>query len=217
MIITIDGPSGTGKSTVARLLAKKLGFHFFDTGALYRAFAWWLFSQNISLDRAKEGLASFVFRIGGNQEVKRYYVNEIDVTEDIRTKTITEAASSIARIKEVREDFLPIQRAFGRKYDSVFEGRDLGSVVFPDADKKFFLTASPEVRAERRYKELLLKNVKEPLTKEEVFEDMQVRDHQDSSRKIAPLVCPEGAFLLDTSGLSAEEVVDSLINNLKQR
>ncbi len=214
MIITIDGPAGTGKSTVARLLANKLGFYFFDTGAVYRSFAWWLFSQEIPLDRAEEGLNSFSFRIGEDKNLKKYYVGNVDVTDFIRSPQISEAASKIARIKEVRADFLPIQRDFGKKHDSVFEGRDVGSVVFPEADFKFFLVASPEVRAERRYKELLLKNPREQLTKEQVLQDIRERDYQDSSREIAPLVCPEGAIVVDTSGLSIEQVVDCLFSNL---
>jgi CMP/dCMP kinase len=208
MIITIDGPSGTGKSSVAKELARKLQFSFFDTGALYRSLAWWAFNQGIEVE---EALASFNFRIDSSLEKKRYFIGEVEVTDEIRSKKITERASKIAAIKEVRSSLLPLQRNYAKEHDSVFEGRDLGSVVFPKADVKIFLFADPRIRAKRRHKEFLLKNPSDTTTVEEFQKVMEERDEQDSSRAVAPLKCPEGALSLDTSSLTMDEVVDTLL------
>jgi cytidylate kinase len=210
MIITIDGPSGTGKSTIARLLANRLRVSFFDTGAVYRALAWWIHIREISTDRIVEHLPEFSFFIEDDGQNKQYFVLATNVTEEIRKKEITEKASKIAAIKEVRESLLPIQRDYAEKHDSVFEGRDLGTVVFPKADVKIFLTARADVRAERRFLEMQQKNPNQILKKEEVLEALEERDAQDAGREIAPLKCPEGAFVLDTSDLTISEVVDKL-------
>ena len=210
MIITIDGPSGTGKSAVARLLAKKLHFSFFDTGALYRSLSWWICREGIEWNDIKKSLVRFDFSIQEEDGSKHYFVGKIEVTDEIRKKEITEVASKIAAIKEVRESLLPIQKNYAKKYDSVFEGRDLGTVVFPDAEVKIFLTASADIRAKRRYREILSKNPEEKVKLEEILESLEKRDSQDSSREIAPLKCPEGAFLLDTSELEVDQVVDIL-------
>lgn len=210
MIVTIDGPSGTGKSTVARLLANKLRMSFFDTGALYRALAWWVEEKQIPWEKIPEHLSSFSFVIQEEGGDKQYFVLGRNVTEEIRKKEITEKASKVAVIKEVRASLLPLQRNYAKEHDSVFEGRDLGTVVFPEAEIKIFLTAKPEVRAERRYLEMQKKNPNLSLNREEVLDDLEKRDAQDAGREIAPLKCPEGAFVLDTSDLSTSEVVDKL-------
>lgn len=217
MIITIDGPSGTGKSTVARLLAQKLKFSFFDTGAMYRAFSWWVQKEGLDLSRKSEWLdriSEFSFNIEEKENQKRYIVNGSDVTEEIRRKEITSAVSAIAAIKEVRDFFLPIQRTYAKQHDSVFEGRDLGSVVFPEADLKFFLTASPEIRGKRRYLEILSKNPQSSISLEEIIESLQGRDEQDSKREIAPLTCPANAEIIDTSNYEADEVVEILFKHV---
>jgi cytidylate kinase len=214
MIITIDGPSGTGKSTVARLLAKKLGFSFFDTGAMYRALSWWIQQEKIDMQDLKEltsRLKDFQFSIQELGEEKRYFVHDVDVTEEIRKKEINEVVSKISAIKEIRELLLPIQREYAKTHDSVFEGRDLGTVVFPEADVKFFLTASPEVRGKRRYLELLSKNPNSSIQLEEVIQSLQKRDEQDSSREIAPLKCPLDAWILDTSEYPVDQVIGMLL------
>lgn len=210
MIVTIDGPSGTGKSTIAKLLAKKLGFSFFDTGALYRALAWWIIHEKISWESIVSSLGSFNFRIKEDRENKEYFVSDVNVTQEIRTKEITEMASKIAAIKEVRASLLPIQKecVYGR--DFIFEGRDLGSVVFPEAESKIFLTARPEIRAERRRKEMLEKDPTLRVSLEEVLESLEKRDEQDINREIAPLKRPEGALLLDSSDLTIDQVVETL-------
>jgi CMP/dCMP kinase len=208
MIVTIDGPSGTGKSTVAKELARRLQFSFFDTGALYRSLAWWAFHQKQEVEKV---LSSFDFKIKEALGKKRYFVSGIEVTNEIRSKKITEKASKIAAIKEVREALLPLQRDYAKNHDVVFEGRDLGSVVFPMAEVKIFLSAESFVRAKRRHKEFLLKNPGDKTSVEEFQKVMEARDEQDSSRKVAPLKCPEGAFSLDTSLLTMDEVVDTLL------
>lgn len=217
MLITIDGPSGTGKSTTAKLLAQKLHFSFFDTGALYRSLAWWIKTLQMRQEDLLDALPKFPFRIEEMSEGKKYFVGEEDVTENIRSKEITTEASKIASIKEVRQALLPIQREYAKKHDSVFEGRDLGSVVFPEADVKIFLTARGDVRAKRRHLELLAKDPSSKVTWEEIFRAQQERDDWDSTREVAPLKCPEDAFVLDTSDLSMDQVIDILFQHIKTK
>eukprot|EP01066_Platyproteum_vivax_P005339 Platyproteum_vivax@DN16779_c0_g1_i1.p1 len=151
--ITIDGPAGTGKSTVAKGLAEELGFSYFDTGALYRAITWKVLQENLSLDDHKKLdtlLKTFSFHI----KEGRYFVGDVDVTMALRTKDVTALVSEVPALSKVRAVLKPIQISAAKEMDAVFEGRDLGTVIFPHADLKFFLTARAEVRAERRFKEL---------------------------------------------------------------
>jgi cytidylate kinase len=181
---------------------------------MYRALSWWIHQEKIDIEDLKEltsRLKDFQFSIQEHGEDKRYFVHSVDVTEAIRKKEINEAVSKISAIKEIRELLLPIQRAYAATHDSVFEGRDLGTVVFPKADVKFFLTASPEVRGKRRYLELLSKNPKSSIQLEEVIQSLQKRDEQDSSREIAPLKCPLDAWSLDTSEYSIDQVIEMLL------
>jgi len=221
MIVTIDGPAGTGKSTVAKLLAKKLGFSFFDTGAMYRAFSWWVRFHQIDMrsliETSPKQLEIFPFEIIEDNGGKKYLVGGRDVTEEIRCKDITEDVSKISAVKEIRELLLPLQRDYALHHDVVFEGRDLGTVVFPQADVKFFLTASPEIRAWRRYQEMIAKDPHTPLQFEEVKNSLQQRDEQDATREIAPLRCPEDATIVDTTALSIEEVVEILSIHVLER
>lgn len=213
MIITIDGPSGTGKSTTARGLAEALGITYFDTGALYRAISWKLLQEEISYQN-KEALnallKSFTFRIRTVEGRKRYFVGNFDVTEPIRSPEVTAIVSEVSALKEVRDALKPMQINFSKEMDVVFEGRDLGTVVFPHADFKFFLTARPEVRAERRFNELKKRFPDKTFSLEKTLEEIKERDQSDSTREIAPLRQAEDAILVDTSDLTVEEVVGKM-------
>jgi cytidylate kinase len=215
MIITIDGPSGTGKSTVAKGVAKRLGFTFFDTGAMYRSVAWLILKEGIDpTDQAKviEALPGFDYRIQtAPHGERRYFVHHTDVTDAIRSQNISMAASQIAVYPEVREAMVKIQRKFGESVDAVFEGRDMGTVVFPNADLKIFLTAKPEVRAERRYRELLHKFPDLEANQKEIQKEIEERDNTDSTRAVSPLKQAADAILIDTSRLSAQQVIEKVV------
>lgn len=220
MIITIDGPSGTGKSTVAKGVAKKLGFTFFDTGAMYRSFAWFAIQERIDpADEAKVQtlLPRFQFEIKTDRTKERhYFVNGAEVTKDIRTQPVSMISSQIAVYPEVRKKMVEIQRKFGHAIDAVFEGRDMGTVVFPDADLKIFLTAKPEVRAKRRYRELLQKFPDLEVSLQDILKEIEERDQTDSTRAISPLKQAPDAILIDTSDLSAAQVIEKIIKMKKK-
>lgn len=212
MIVTIDGPAGTGKTTVARFVAEKLGFAYFDTGAMYRAVTYQVLQKKIDLSQSDQ-LASFLeqfqFEIHPEQQEKRYLVNGNDVTDVIRSSEVTGHVSEVSAHPLVRETLMRVQRAFGEGKDAVFEGRDMGTIVFPKAEVKVFLTARPAVRAERRYLELKERNAH--TSEQEVFNALLERDHFDSTREIAPLKQAEDAHLVDTSDLTLEQVVERVI------
>lgn len=213
MIITIDGPSGTGKSTVARGLADALEITYFDTGALYRAISWQILKEGISYHEKEELralLKAFSYRIQTVDGEKHYFVGNTDVTVAIREPAVTAIVSEVSALKEVREALKPLQINFVKEMDVVFEGRDLGTVVFPHADVKFFLVARPEVRAERRYKELQKKFPNQTFSQEKTLQEIESRDNSDSNRKIAPLKQADDAVLVDTSDLTIKEVVQKL-------
>lgn len=215
MIVTIDGPAGTGKSTVARLLASKIGFVFFDTGAMYRAVTFELLKDKIDFSDTNTiscMLQNFCFRIETHANEKRYFIGSMDVTDEIRSQQVTKHVSEVAALPAVREALVLLQRRFSEGINAVFEGRDLGSVVFPNAELKIFLTASPEIRAERRFRELVFKHPSEAenMTKQQVFEDLLRRDSYDSSRQHSPLRPADDAIILDTSDFSIEEVVEKI-------
>lgn len=217
MIITIDGPAGTGKTTIARLVSQKLNFEYFDTGAMYRALTYYIERQAIDVSNKAlllKFLNDFHFDIRNEGNEKKYFVNELDVTLLIRTAEVTKNVSKIAAIPEVRMNLIHIQKAFSHGRHVVFEGRDMGTVVFPKADFKFFLTARPAVRAERRYFEFKQKEM--PITEEEVLRELLIRDHLDSTREIAPLKQAEDAFLIDTSDFTIEEVTQQILNYIKK-
>jgi CMP/dCMP kinase len=209
--ITIDGPSGTGKSTVAQLLAELLGIAYFDTGALYRAISWKILDQKISLkEREKIKLLLSQFKIDFKERGKKrcYFVDGVDITDEIRMGKVTAIVSEVSAMPEVREKLKPLQKDFAEEHSAVFEGRDLGTVVFPEAQLKFFLTARPEVRARRRFDQLKEKfpELSSQLSLEKILSDIEERDRFDSTREIAPLQRAKDAIEIDTSDLSAEEV-----------
>lgn len=216
MIITIDGPAATGKTSVSREVAKRLHFTYFDTGAMYRAFTWFFLKSQIAIEQIEELkklVDQFPFRIETKEYHKRYFVGDKDVTEEIRSHLITSYVSEVSAIGYVRSKLLDIQRQYAVQGDFVFEGRDLGTVVFPQAEIKVFLTADPSIRAERRLAELLAQYPKEEmeLFKQSMLADLLKRDHYDSNRSNAPLKCPPDAFKIDTSRLTLNEVVDQII------
>jgi len=216
MIITIDGAVATGKSSVAQDLAKSLGYIFFDTGAMYRALTYGIIHHKIDLDdeeSLKRYLDSFDFDMKIKQGEKFYYVEGRDVTNIIRGLDVTEKVSEVAAIPMVREKLVEIQRELATGVNAVFEGRDMGTVVFPDADLKIFLTGRPEVRAKRRLEELKERfpEVAETLTLEKVLDDLNKRDEFDSSRQISPLKPADDAYVIDTSDKTLQQVVDDVL------
>ncbi len=222
MIITIDGPSGTGKTTVARRVAEALGFVYFDTGAMYRAFTWLMLQRSIDIQNSQAVnhlLTEFDFNIVQEHGVKRYFANGHDVTEVIRSRPVTAFVSAVSALREVRNSLLHIQHQFALGHQVVFEGRDLGTVVFPDAEIKVFLNADPQVRAERRLNEMLEKNPDEAktLSKEVLLADLIRRDEYDTSREVAPLRCPVDACCIDTTHLTIDEVVNQIVLHVRSR
>lgn len=220
MIITIDGPAGTGKSTVARALATRLGFIHFDTGAMYRSFTWRVLKEGIDphdVDARQRLLRDFRFDIRLVDGRKCYFVGDTDVTDAIRSREVTAEVSTVAAIPEVRHELVAIQRQFGQSANAVFEGRDLGTVVFPKAELKIYLTASAQVRADRRFQELQDKSTDSRLSRDKILQDIAERDHLDSTREVSPLRQAEDACLIDTSELSIDEVVEAIVKCMEER
>lgn len=212
-IIAIDGPAGAGKSTIARQLAQKLGFALVDTGAIYRSVAFAASERHVSPDDGESlgALArSLAIDFRFEQGVNRVRLDGVDVTDDIRTPECSRLASRVSAHPAVRDALLELQRRLGRDSlgGAVLEGRDIGTVVFPDASLKVFLTASEEVRARRRFEELCDKG--NDVTFEAVLRDQRERDHEDANRAVAPLRPADDAVLYDTSGRPPEHVVEDL-------
>lgn len=218
MIITIDGPIATGKSTIAKKLAEKLGYIFFDTGAMYRCITYAIIVNKVNVDEPKElksFLDTFTFEINMYKGDKRYLIGENDVTDIIRDQSVTAQVSKVSAIQAVRDKLVQLQRSLAVGVNAVFEGRDMGTIVFPSAELKIFLTGRPEVRAHRRFAELRAKFPKETesLTIEQTIEDINKRDAYDSTRKISPLVKAKDAFVVDTSDISADEIVYKILEH----
>ena len=210
--IAIDGPAGAGKSTIARRLAKELGYYYVDTGAIYRTVAYFLDLLGISpkdVDGVERYLDELTVEIEYDEEGKQHMLmNGMDVTDDIRTQEISQKASLVSAHAIVRDMLLEMQREVARKHNVIMDGRDIGTVVLPKATVKIFLTASAEVRAKRRMDEMIAKGQK--ANYEQVLKDIQQRDYQDSHRAIAPLKQAKDAVLLDTSELDVEGVIAAM-------
>lgn len=212
-IVAIDGPAGAGKSTVSKLLARRLDFSLVDTGAIYRCVALAASRQQIALDdddklQALLGQISVTFRVVG--EENRVFLGSEDVSALIRTPEISMGASKVSSRPVVREGLLSVQRrlALGAERGAILEGRDIGTVVFPDADAKIFLDANPDIRARRRFEELFQKGVESSL--DDVLADQTQRDKQDASREVAPLKAADDAFRIDSTSMPLSEVVRML-------
>ena len=218
MIVTIDGSAGTGKSTLAKRLARALDFACFDTGAMYRSLAWKLLEEKIAFQEGPE-LDALLARFAFRAESARFFVGDREVTTEIRAPHISSSASRVAAFPSVRKALVQIQRAFGAQGNVVFEGRDIGTVIFPNADVKFFLTARSEVRARRRYDELLQKfpDLSETLRLEQILEEIEQRDLQDTTRAHAPLRKPENAVEIDTSETTVDQVLAKMVKIVEAR
>lgn len=216
--IAIDGPAGAGKSTIAKAAAKAFGFIYVDTGALYRAVAYFMLSHNIDVNNADKvagylcGVVPELKYIGGEQHV---FVNGEDVSDKIRTPEVSMGASAVSAIPTVRDFLFDLQKKIAAENNVVMDGRDIGTVVLPDADVKIFLTASPEERARRRHKELTEKG--EQVSFEEVLADVNKRDYNDTHREIAPLKRAEDAVLCDTTNVDLQGATDMLVNIISEK
>ncbi len=206
--VAIDGPAGAGKSTIAKSVAKDTGFIYVDTGAMYRTLALYLMDHNVDIDNIDELQGSlnkinvsFQY-IDGTQHM---FLNGNDVTDKIRTPAVSAFASKVSAIQAVRKHLLGLQKGIAETNNVIMDGRDIGTVVLPDAQVKIFLSASLEERAKRRYKELTEKG--ESVAFDQILEDIKKRDYQDSHREIAPLKAADDAELIDTSDLTLEESI----------
>ena len=219
MIIAIDGPAGSGKSTIAKMIARELGFTYIDTGAMYRAVALKIKRLGINPDDPEavlEVLKNTQIDLKPSEKGVKVFLDGEDVSDKIRTEEIGKIASKIARHKKVREILVQMQRELGKRAkNAVIEGRDTGTVVFPDADIKFFLTASAEVRAERRYRELKEKGL--DVSYDRTLREVQERDRLDKTRKESPLKPAEDAIIIDTSDKDINQVFRHLIEIIKNK
>ena len=208
MIIAIDGPAGSGKSTIAKLIAKDLGMIYLDTGAMYRLFTLKILKEKINFYATKE-IIKLLSNLKIDIKKDKFYLDGEDVTEEIRKTEVSMIVSKVATIKEVRETMVDHQIEFSKSKNIILDGRDIGTVVFPNADLKIFLVADPRERAKRRYKELIEKGEKVLL--DEIYENIITRDEIDSTRKESPLKKAEDAIEVDTTYKNIEEVKEEIL------
>ncbi len=217
--IAIDGPSGAGKSTISRKAAEKFGFIYVDTGAIYRTIGLASKNHGVSLDDKAaviDMLPKLQIELRYNESGEQHmYLDGADVSRDIRLPEVSMLASGVSAIPEVRAFLVDMQRNMAKKHDVIMDGRDIGTVILPDADLKIFLTADVEDRARRRYEELLAKGIDKPF--DEVLDEMKRRDEQDSLRAAAPLKAADDAVLLDTSGNTLEESVTAVCRLIAEK
>lgn len=212
LVIAIDGPAGAGKSTIAKMVAEKLGYAYIDTGAMYRAITYKFLQMNIPFDENIVGKVADEINIAFRPQdgLNMVFVDGADVSEEIRSSDVTNNVSRVSAVAAVRTAMVNQQRKMGKSGGVVMDGRDIGTVVFPNADVKIYLTASVEERVSRRYKELIAKN--QSVDKAKLSEEIIARDKYDSEREISPLRCAEDAFYLDTSDMDKQKVVDKILD-----
>ncbi|WP_457640612.1 (d)CMP kinase [Persephonella sp.] len=218
MIIAIDGPAGSGKSTVAKELSKRLGFTYIDTGAMYRAVAYKIKEECIDpedLNAVLNLMKGIDIKLEQSNDGVKVFLNGKDISPYIRTEEIGKIASKIARFSEVRKILVGMQREIGKKSkNAVIEGRDTGTVIFPDAEIKIFMTASPDVRAKRRWEELKKKGIE--ISYQQILREIKERDHLDETRKDSPLKPASDAIIIDTTDRSIEEVLNQILEIVKK-
>lgn len=212
IIIAVDGPAGAGKSTIAKIIAKRLNINYIDTGAMYRAVTLKCLQNNVDI-KDENAVIEMAKKTSIDFRDNNIYLDSKIVNDEIRTLEVSKNVSDVAKIKEVRYLMVDVQREIGTRNSVILDGRDIGSYVFPNADYKFFLIATPQERGSRRYKELIEKGVEVKL--QDVIDDIIKRDEIDSSREFAPLVKACDAIEIDTTGKSIDEVVASVLEKIK--
>lgn len=216
--IAMDGPVGAGKSTLARMCAKALGFIYIDTGALYRAIGLYCYKNNIQVESEScviNSLDNIKIALEKGDSQQRVILNGEDVSDDIRLPEVSMKASAVSAIPKVREFLLDMQRDFAKTENVIMDGRDIGTVVLPNADLKIFITTKAEIRAKRRYDELIQKGIN--TTFEEVLADLNTRDYNDSHRKVAPLKQAEDAYLIDTGNMDLQQSFEFTLSFIKEK
>ena len=211
--IAVDGPAGSGKSTVAKIIAKKLNITYLDTGSMYRAFTYYALNNDIKAND-KKGINNLLDSIDLVLDKENVFVNDKDVTKEIRFENIDKNVSDYAAIKEVREKMVNIQREISKGKSVIMDGRDIGSVVLPNAEFKFYLDASSEERAKRRYLQNIERGKEVPY--EDILKDIEIRDELDKTREVDPLVICEDAVVVDTSDMNIDDVVEFIINKVSR-
>lgn len=212
LVIAVDGPAGAGKSTIAKIIANKLNINYIDTGAMYRAITYKCLKNNVDVDNAEE-----VVELAKSTEIdfkdNNIYLDKKIVNDEIRTVDVSNNVSKVSKIKEVRKLLVDVQRNIGSKSSVILDGRDIGSVVFPNADYKFYLIATPEERGCRRFKEM--RNKGYDVNLDEIIKDIVDRDKMDMNRKFAPLVKAKDALEINTTGKTIDDVVDEVVSKIK--
>jgi len=216
MVITLDGPSGTGKSTLSKMLAKHLNFKFLNTGMIYRAITYYMLKQNIKPENYEEiikELANIDIKILFVDNNQNILINNLNCTPFVSTKEVQEFVSVYSQILEIRKCVLGVQRSFAKSNNIVVEGRDIGSEVFPNADKKFYVICDMNIRAKRRYEDLIKSG--QNISLSDVKKSLENRDLLDSTRKFSPLIKPKDAYVIDTSNCSIEQSLKSMLGYIE--
>ncbi len=217
-VVAIDGPAGTGKGTITKLISKELGLINIDTGATYRCVALYAIRNNIKLEETEKiinSLKNIEIDMENEKGEQKIFLNQEEVSKQIRSKEVTKIVSQISSIKEVRYKMVEVQRKLAEGKDVIMEGRDITTVVFPNANVKIYMDAEEQERAKRRYKEMQEKGIQ--MTYEEVLKNIQIRDKNDKEKEVGALKIAKDAIYLDTTGLSIEEVKDKILNIIKEK